>query len=266
MTDTTTLERPSPSIDPRIRARRIEVQRGMGRRRLQRLVDLGVLVAVALGFIGALRSPLLDVDRVEVRGAERTDAATIRERTGLQPGDQLMDIDLGAAGSAVAALPWVAQVELHRGLDGVVTVTVTERTAVALAGEGGAAVLLDAEGRVVALAAADPALAATLVRIGDAPADLEPGDVLDAGSGDALRVAARLATAAPGAVASVSVGDEVTATLVQGGIVRFGDAGQLEAKVRSLRTMLDRVDLSCLATIDLRSPSSAVLTREEGCS
>ena len=63
--------RPTP-IDPRIQARRIEVQRGVGRRRLQRLVDVGLVLAVAAGFALALRSPLLDVDAVRVAGAERT--------------------------------------------------------------------------------------------------------------------------------------------------------------------------------------------------
>jgi cell division protein FtsQ len=262
---TTTLERPRHAIDPRIRARRIEVQRGAGRRRLQRLVDLGLLLAVVAGFALALRSPLLDVDEVRVAGAAHTTADAVLERSGLQAGDQLMDVDLRAAGESIATLPWVHEVRLHRGLDGVIEISITERTAVAVAGEGDDAYFVDVEGRVLAPAASDAVLAATLVRVVDARAGLEPGDGLGAASTEALRVAERLATAVPGAVATVAVDGEVTATLVQGGTVRFGDAGQLEAKVRSLRTMLDRVDLGCLATIDLRSPSSAVLTREEGC-
>lgn len=254
------------AIDPRIRARRIEVQRTVGRRRLQRMVDLGLVVAVALGFAAALRSPLLDVDEVRVSGSERTSVEETIERSGLQIGDQLMDVDLQAAGTGVAMLPWVQDVRLHRGIDGIIDIVITERVAVAVVGEGDAGVLVDAEGRVLAPAAADAPLAASLVRISDAATGLRPGEDLSGDSDAALRVAARLATAAPGAVATVAVGDEVTATLVQGGMVRFGDAGLLEAKVRSLRTMLDRVDLGCLAEIDLRLPGSPVLTREEACS
>jgi hypothetical protein len=254
------------TIDPRIRARRIEVQRTVGRRRLQRVVDLGLVAAVALGFAGALRSPLLDVDDVRVSGTQRTSAEDALERSGLQVGDQLMDVDLRAAGTAVAGLPWVHDVQLHRGLDGVVDIVITERVAVAVVGEGDAGLLVDGEGIVLAPATADPALAASLVRINDVDAGLRPGEALGRDAEAALRVAARLATAAPGAVATVAVGDEVTATLLAGGTVRFGDAGLLEAKVRSLRTMLDRVDLSCLAEIDLRLPGSPVLTREEACS
>jgi len=262
----TTLERPRQPIDPRIRARRIEVQRGAGRRRLQRLVDLGLLLAVALGFAGALRSPLLDVDEVRVAGAEHTSPDAVVERSGVQPGEQLMDVHLRAAGEAIATLPWVRDVHLHRGLDGIIDISITERTAVAVAGEGDGAYLVDVEGRVLAPAASDPALAATVVRIAAAPGARQPGDVLDGSSRDSLRVADRLGTAAPGAVATVALGEEVTATLVQGGTVRFGDADLLEDKMRSLRTILDRVDLTCLAEIDLRLWDHPVLTREEGCS
>ena len=48
--------------------------------------------------------------------------------------------------------------------------------------------------------------------------------------------------------------------------MRFGDARQLDAKVRSLEAVLEQVDLTCLAVLDLRLPGSPVLTREEGCS
>ena len=59
----------APPIDPRLRARRIEVRRVEGRRRLQRLVDMGLLAMVVAAFLGALWTPLLDVDEVRVEGA-----------------------------------------------------------------------------------------------------------------------------------------------------------------------------------------------------
>jgi hypothetical protein len=71
--------------------------------------------------------------------------------------------------------------------------------------------------------------------------------------------------AAPGTLASLD-GHDLVATLIQGGEVRFGDGRQLDAKARSLRTVLEQVDLTCLAVLDLRLPGSPVLTREEGCS
>ncbi len=258
------LSRPA-HMDPRIRARRIAVQRGVGRRRLQRVVDGCLLAAVALAFLGALRTPLLDVDRVQVTGNARTGTDEIVAAAGIAQGDQLVDVDLRAAGEAVTALPWVRTARLHRGVDGAIGLEVVERTPVAVLGEGAGAVLVDAEGRALAPVADDPALAAPLVVIEGVGA-LEPGQFAGEAAADALTVAARL-----GAVVELglrlSVDEGRLTGLVDPGIqVLFGDAGQLEAKVRSLRTVLDQVDLTCAATIDLRSPGSPVLTREEGCS
>lgn len=265
MERTTTLDPPPvvPPIDPRIRARRIEVRRGQGRRRLQRLVDVGVLALVALGFAAALWSPLLDVDEVRVHGAARSGREAVLDVAGITVGDRLAGLDLQAAGERVAALPWVQEVRLRRGVDGVVTVDVRERTPVAALVAGAVTLLVDPAGRVLGPATSAPDVGGLVVLEGvEAP---PPGAYVDAGAADALALAEAVASTVPGAVASVRT-EGLTATLVQGGEVRFGDATQLDAKVRSLATMLDQVDLSCLAVLDLRLPSNAVLTREEGCS
>lgn len=265
-TSDSALPRRSPAhIDPRIRARRIEVQRGIGRRRLQRLVDLGLLLAVAAGFGVALRSPLLDVDGVEVAGAEQTAPELVLEQAGIGRGEQLMDVDLQAAGARVAELPWVDEVTVHRRLDGVIELALTERTAVAVVGEGDGAVLVDAEGRALARATERPELAAAVVQVSGVPAAVAPGEYLPARAADALAVAARLADTT-GLGLALEVGDELVGTLASGIEVRFGAATQLDAKVRSLRTVLEQVDLACADVIDVRAPGSPVLTREETCS
>jgi cell division protein FtsQ len=253
-------------IDPRFRARRIAVQRGMGRRRLQRLVDAAVVLAVALGFLLALRTPLLDVDAVRVSGNERTPAEAVIAASGIAQGDQLIDIDLGAAGQGVTDLPWVSQARLHRGIDGSVSVEVVERTPVAVVGEGAEALLVDAEGRALGPAFGDPSHTAALVAIEGVGAGLDPGEFLGGRAADALAVAASLGSTLDVGLRLV-VEDGRLAGVVDPGIsVVFGDAGQLEAKIRALRTVLEQVDLTCAATIDVRSPGSPVLTREEGCS
>lgn len=252
-------------IDPRMRARRVAVQRGRGRKRLQRIIDVSLLIAVAMGFLLALRTPLLDVDAIEVSGNQRTTTEEIVEAAGIARGDQLIDLDLHAAGQAVSALPWVQQAELHRGIDGAVVVDVTERIPVAVVGAGAEALLVDAEGRALGPAFGE-AVGAGLITIGGVGAGLDPGEYLGDEAADALAVAARLAgTLGLGLQLTVEGGR--LAGLVDPGIsVVFGDAGQLDAKVRSLRTVLEQVELTCAAVIDLRSPGSPVLTREEGCS
>lgn len=257
------LERPdAPPIDPRIRARRIAVQRTVGRRRLQRLLDVALVLGVALVFFGALWTPLLDVDEVRVEGAAHLSVDDVLAASGVVRGDPLIGVDLGDVGRRVTALAWVKEVRVDRGIDGVVTLVVTERVPVATVEAPGGAVAVDVEGRTLALATTVPGPLPALV---GAEAPAATAAFMPGGHDDALHLAARLVADAPGAFASIEV-DGLVAHLAQGGAVRFGDATQLEAKLRSLRTMLDQVDLTCLAVIDLRLPSSAVLTREEGCS
>lgn len=263
------LERRVPAqIDPRIRARRIEVQRKVGRRRLQHVLDLGLVLVVAAGFALALRSPLLDVDAVAVRGAGHTPVRLVRAEAGIGRGDQLMDVDLRSAGERVAALPWVDDVRLHRRIDGVVELTITERTAVAVVGDGASAVLVDRDGRVVSLAADALDLVPGAVRISGPDVTAEPGEFLGRDVEGALALATRLSEAGLALHLEVggTAGDDLVGTLDSGIRVRFGSATLLDAKVRSLRTVLARVDLACADVIDLRSRGSAVLTRDEACS
>lgn len=250
---------PPVPIDPRIRARRIEVKREAGRQRLARLVDAGVVLAVAALFFGALWTPLLDVDEVAVSGISQLDAEAVREAAGISRGDPLISVDLHAAGERVAALPWVLEVEIERGVGGTVSLAVTEREPVASVGSGSSAVLVDREGR--ALGPADGTSVMPLTGVA-APA---VGAFLPSTTADALALAEALAEAVPGAVASLDV-ETLRATLVQGGEVAFDDATKIDDKVRSLQTILAQVDLTCLALIDLTLPGNAVLTREEGCS
>jgi hypothetical protein len=122
------------------------------------------------------------------------------------------------------------------------------------------------EGRVLGPLSDEPAALGALVPIRGVGDGLEPGEAVGGDVADALAVAAHFAGVPhPGLELSIVEG-RLHGQVEPGIEVRFGDAGQLEAKVRSLRTVLDQVDLACAAVIDVRSPGSPVLTREEGCS
>jgi hypothetical protein len=258
-------ELPIPPVDPRIRARRAEVQRDAGRRRLRRLVDVGLVLAVVAGFAGALRSPLLDIDRVVVTGAARSGRDAVLDASGVERGQQLMDLDLRGAGERVAALPWVLDVTVSRRLDGTVRLEVQERTPVALLADGDRVSLVDATGRVVG--PSPDGTPTDLVRLdGLDGAELAPGSQVPEDALPALQVAAALAERLPGAVATLSVGPELMGELVVGGQVILGGPERLAAKLRSLATVLAQVDLTCLGSVDLRAPGNPVLTRAQGCS
>ena len=121
------------------------------------------------------------------------------------------------------------------------------------------AVLVDPTGRVLARVVDEPELGAKLVRVGGFSGDLPPAPSSMPTANGALELASRLAEGAPGAIAEVAVGPELTATLIEGGDVRFGDTTRLAAKLRSLVTVLAQVDLTCLERLDLQKPRNSSL-------
>jgi len=248
-------------VDPRIRARRIEVRRRAGRRRLRWLLAAlaaSVLVAAAWAIS---RSPLLDVDAIVVVGAERTGAEAVLAAAGVAPGDQLLDVDLPAVRRGVGALPWVAEVVARRELPGTVRLAIRERVAVAVVGAGSEAVLVDAGGR--ALGPPTPVeLADRLLPLVEGVDPTDPGGVLEPGARAAVEVAAALGPTLRDRLAAVeAAGGEVTLRLDDGARVRLGLPGDLRAQLESATTVLARVDLTCLAVIDVRVPAAPAVSR-----
>jgi cell division protein FtsQ len=262
--------RPRPTeraqaIDPRIRARRIEVRRTEARRRLHRLSLLGAAAAVLVGAWWLTLTPLLDVDHVRVEGADHTGAGAVRDAIDIHRGDALLTADIGGAARLLSKLPWVATAQVRRSWPGTVSITVVERLPVAaIAATTGGWVVVDGSGRQLATQK-EPAL--DLVRI--AGRAIVPD--LGAAAGERYRGALDLAAAIPpslrGAVASLwpqrDGSLESTVTLPGGAtaVARFGVADQLEAKLVALAAVLERADLDRVRLIDLRVPGAPALTR-----
>lgn len=248
---------------PRMRARRAEVSRGITRRRLRRIkAVLAVVCAVVWGLV-AVRSPLLDVDRVQVVGAERVDAAAVREAaSGTRPGTPMLDVDPGRAGEGVAALPWVDEVRVTRLWPGTVRIVVTERTEVATVEAGDAWALVDADGRVLALAESEPDLPTLAGR-----RDTGPGDTLDGGDRRALAVLGDLPTALRSATESTATRDDgLELVLDDGFVVVLGDGDDLDAKADAAEAVRQHAGEPTEACrIDVRVPTAPVLTTGRGC-
>lgn len=249
-------------VHPRMRLRRIEVKRDAGRRRLRRVaMALGVVVGV-LGAVTLVRSPLLDVDEVRAVGGEHTTTSEVLAAAGIDRGDTMLTLDTGAAERRVEALPWVADATVSRRWPGVVAVRVRERTATAavrITDTRWAEV--DASGRVLALGEAAPDGMPAVTGVEGRIAEGEP---LPSVAADALTVLEAATEAMPGAVVEVDTDLEVTVGF--GTVVRFGSVDDLDDKIAALTTVLARVELDCLATLDLRAPGSPALTRYAGCS
>jgi len=251
---TATRERPSKEVDPRIRERWIAVRRAEGRRRLRvLLLVLAVVVGGGAAWV-ALASPLLDVDRVIVRGTVHTTPEQVTSASQISRGDAMIWVDDGAAASRIEALPWVRSAHVAREWPGTVRITVTERTAAAWVQSGTGPAIVDATGRV-------------LDRVADAPVDLpQVADVarvppVGATISPALgaHVAGRLLGYARTGTRSIAVSDHgVNLSLVSGVEIRLGSPTAVMTKVRAAVAVLGALDGQAVSYVDVAVPSNPV--------
>jgi len=249
-------------VDPRIAARRRSVQGERRRRRRRRLLVVIVLVVLVAGGWFLTRTGLLDVDSVTVEGAVHESADDVVAASGLRLGDQLLDVDAGVVARGVEQLPWVDRADVDTGLDGVVTITVTERTPVAAAvdPEGGRH-LVDAAGRLLGPVEGDPAGLISLEGVSPGA----PGETLDGAEG-ALRAMAVMGPGVRSRVLAVVVAPDGTLAfrLNPQGVVLLGPPTQLEDKARALTTTMGQVEQRRVASIDVRDPANVLVVRTPG--
>jgi cell division protein FtsQ len=181
----------------------------------------------------------------------------VREIAGIESGTPLLRVDVDAAEARVAALPQVASAEVTRGWPNSVVVTVVERVPVAIVGEPGRRSLIDADG----------VLFDTVT--GGTPAGVVPLDVAAPGPDDASTRAALAAVVAlprdvreeVAGVAATSA-EDVSLTLVDGTVVRWGGAEESEAKAAALGALMEQLAAGALEpaeTVDVSAPDKVVL-------
>ncbi|HLN15329.1 MAG TPA: FtsQ-type POTRA domain-containing protein [Acidimicrobiales bacterium] len=261
---TGTTTRPSPRarprrIDPRIEARRVEVARSAGRRRLRLL--LALLLASALVVDGwlALHSSWFAVRHVTVLGAGHSTAPAVVAAAGLANEPPLVDVDPGAAAAAIERLPWVASATVVRHWPDAVSITVTERVPVGLIAEGHDLAEVDATGRVLAVVARPvPGLVELAAPVHAGPA----GSDLGAGAAPALVVAASLPPAFKAQVAGITVvpGGRVVLTMTTPLKVVLGTTAELRAKYEDVAAILAGASLHTGDVIDVSVPQSPTVT------
>lgn len=250
-------------IDPRIRARRIDVRRDEGRRRLWKIGLLLGLVALVGGAVAALRSPLLDVDHVVVVGATRTGAAKVVAASGVHHEVPLASVSLPTASRRIAALPWVFSATVRRNWPGTVRIIVTERRPVVqVPSFGGGWLLVDRSGRLLERRLVpEPGI----IILTGVEAEV-PGVWLGTAWLGVLRVSVALPTDLRPQV--VSVGHDQRGAglrLANATTVVLGGSEQLDLKFVALRTLLAQPNHRCFASINLRVASAPALTHRPGC-
>ena len=226
-----------------------------------------VLVAVVVGVGGfaATRSELLDVDEVQVvlTGDGPLTAAEVVEVAGVSTGAPMVTVDLDALAARVRGLAYAAEVVVERDWPSTVRVWVVARLPVVSAVEPkGRIALLDAGGIVLEhVARTDPLLPTIRVdRFG------EPGSLVTR-IGPLLHAAEAVSPDLGAWILALSpAGHGVRAELVGGFMVDLGLGQDYVDEMRSLATVLTRVELRCLESINVSIPQNPVVVRSTtGC-
>jgi cell division protein FtsQ len=252
------------SVDPRIRARRVEVARDAGRRRLRRLTVLGVVLGIAAIGVAITFSPALDVEHIAVTSAGHYRRAALLDAAGVAKGDPLPWLDTGDAERGLEALPWIDQATVERTWSGSVSISVTERTAVAAVASGDDRwLLVDGTGRLLQAVDAEP----TDVPLIDAEtADGELGDTLDAAGIDAATVAAGVPSSLRADIGTISgSGSDLAIALRTGGAIVMGGADDAAAKLSAAAAVLATVSPGCVEQLDVSVASAPALISVPGC-
>lgn len=246
-------------IDERIAARRREVREQRRQHRLRRTITVVVLVVLAVALVVVERSDLVALEEVEVTGTQRLDVDAVIAAADLPLGTSTLRLRLGEAEARVEALPLVREATARRLDPLTVHIEVTERVPAVNVTGGGDAVLVDRDGVVVETGRLDE-----LPEIVLDAAPPTPGERVDAlpALANAHRAWRGLSGPLRTEVVRYHAGgpDELDLELASGVRVHFGRAERIDEKVRALGAVLEDLDGTPVASIDVRAPSTPVIT------
>jgi cell division protein FtsQ len=256
----------SRGIDPRIRQRRISVQRSKGRRRLRRILIVVAIVAIAVLAWVVLHTAWFSARVIKVDGAHpHTTEAAIVAASGLDSHPALVTLDGGSVASQVERLPYIATASVVTHWPDAVTITVTERVPAAqVAGTAHSYSVIDDRGRTLAVSAGHVSgLRSLTVLTAHGPLQPVPvGQTLPAVADGGLQVVRTLPLAFATQVNLVTVQGDGTVTLLLGsGItVLLGSPTDLRAKYEDVASIIAHGTLHPTSVIDVTVPQSPTVS------
>ncbi len=253
-------------IEPRLRQRRIGVNRSRNRRRIWWLAIVAVVLIAVIGALALLGSSLFAVDTVTVTGAVYTDQEALDAVIDDLTGTAVLLVDTAAVEADIEAIPWVDDARVATSFPNGASIEIRERTPVAaMLGADGRARVIDADGRVLAIVDGQPVALVWIA--GPDTLDVAPGQFASIGYSSAASLVTKLTPDIRSRVESMLVtpdgGDLVLVLTSDGGPieVRFGSAlgenSQIEKLVRLQRT-LDDVDTKPVTVIDVSTAEVTV--------
>lgn len=240
------------------------VRKARWTRRLSRWLVLGAvhaLVAGAMLYAGGrvltrvVYSTEFDLQRIDVRGAQRASAEQVRQRLARYMGRNLLELNLHEVGAVARRDPWVLQASVRRVLPDGLRVSIRERRPGALAVINEMVHLVDESGYVIGLAG------------GTGSDDLPVLTGLDGLEGSELAAALRRGVLMIGTLRELSGpfyesiselqmldADRVTVRSVSGGPAVLLDPSRIERNVRSYLALREDIEdrVGPLRYVDLR--------------
>ncbi|MCY1694970.1 FtsQ-type POTRA domain-containing protein [Curtobacterium sp. SL109] len=214
---------------------RAEVRRFTRRSRHRRAAWIttgGIVVVLGVSILVAVFSPLMALQRIEVKGTSRVDDAELRRALSDQIGTPLARLDSAAIKRDIAAFPLIESYVTEESPPHTLVVTVTERAPVVTVENGKSFDLVDPAGIVVQSSTKRP--------------DTMPlADVGSAKLGSSVfRTMTEVVLALPSAVRSqvsgvaASTADDVTLTMKDGSRVVWGSPDESAAKAALLDALV----------------------------
>jgi cell division protein FtsQ len=198
-----------------------------------RPVIVAVLVVGALAFFGwvVFFSPWLAAEDVTVEGARTVSAHDVEQAAAVPVGTPLARVDLGKIRSAVAKLPAVSSVVVHRSWPHTISIAITERQPVASVYRAGDWWEVDESGVLFRESGSRPP-ALPVVAVKRSAVD----DLLPEAAGVAAALSPDLAAETRRVTAS-SI-DSVTVHLKDGSVVMWGSSAESDRKVEVLKALM----------------------------
>ena len=214
------------------------------------------LIAVAGWWV--INTPLFAMRTLVVSGNRHVSDAQVARLAGLSRTTNVMWLKADTVANRIERDPWVLRAQVSRTLPGTVSISIKERSPVAIVEAGKALLLVSGDGVILGearLKARLPVIALAGVRVSmggrvsGSPALLAVARSLPVGVRSKV---ARITQAGPGAL---------TLVLRNGAHVLFGDASEAEAKGQALSSLLSWTSQRRIRAdyIDVRAPAAPAL-------
>ena len=225
---------------------------------------IGLIVLILGGFFFA-NSPLTDVERVVVQGNTRTDYNTILNSAQVTIGQPMYDVGVDVIKARILDIGTVRSVDIERRVfSGDLIISITERSPFAVVpGETGY-ILIDSDGIQLEIVNEIPENYPVLSA---ESSDGVLGTPVSNNIGGFVNLWTELSANNKELLENYQVNENggMVADLKSGGSVEFGLGEDIAEKSLDLEAILQKVDLTCLAAIDVQVPSFPTVTRLENC-